>query len=549
MNELFSQGGKGSTGILTNKQAIARKFGVKQNEIVYFAVGVDLGGYKVIYDKTTQRAYSLPTFPVGTTAISLGTNAVLVHSAGSVDLGELAVNREEYITLPGSFATGATLIAKNELLTHTNGKYRWDGELPKIVPAGSTPESSGGIGLGAWVSVGDAALRYELGARGGSGLIGDSFKPATWAGFAGGVDPTGVIDSAAAFNAVYTAGEGNGTAILTPAGTYKVGTNTYEVESDALWLSRDFRGGISVVSSARSTPLQITVGTPDEPVNSGVYGRSGINITAVARGGQHANCIRTTLDNRSTDGNGNPSVYAAGLSYSTALWTAALHGETKHGGGTTIAASIEAASYTDKGTFYGIVLNNTSGNAQLNHPTTGSPITTHPLATAMHVAGSDSRGDAGMWLRGIRFNSGSLRSGGTVLLDESNSMYGYCSASSSSKKSADIFLAGTAPQGIVIQGTYSSGNGIRLGSGIGIAYEDTGAITTKYEKSVTRWGIFNGSTEKVGFNTTSPGLYFNGIKVLGVQQSAIANATAGTEVATINAILAVMRNNGTIARE
>lgn len=60
MNELFSQGGKGSTGILTNKQAIARKFGVKQNEVVYFSVGVDLGGYKVIYDKETQRAYSLP---------------------------------------------------------------------------------------------------------------------------------------------------------------------------------------------------------------------------------------------------------------------------------------------------------------------------------------------------------------------------------------------------------------------------------------------------------------------------------------------------------
>ena len=30
MNEMFSQGGKGSTGILTNKQAIARKFGVSK---------------------------------------------------------------------------------------------------------------------------------------------------------------------------------------------------------------------------------------------------------------------------------------------------------------------------------------------------------------------------------------------------------------------------------------------------------------------------------------------------------------------------------------
>ena len=175
MNEMFSQGGKGSTGILTNKQAIARKFGVKQNEVVYFSVGVDLGGYKVIYDKSTQRAYSLPSGIVsGTTAVSLGTNAVLLHSAGSVDLGELAVSREEYVTLPGSFDTGATLNVKNELLTHTTGKYRWDGELPKTVSSGSTLESAGGTGLGKWVSVGDVSLRTDLANQDGLKLIGKS---------------------------------------------------------------------------------------------------------------------------------------------------------------------------------------------------------------------------------------------------------------------------------------------------------------------------------------------------------------------------------------
>lgn len=173
MNEMFSQGGKGSTGILTNKQAIARHFGVKQSEIVYFSVGVVISGYKVIYDKVTQRAYSLPIgIPMGTTAISLSTAAVLVHSAGSVDLGALAVTREEYVTLPGSFDSGAVINVKNELLTHTDGKYRWDGALPKTVAAGSTPKTSGGVGLGAWLSVGDASLRTELAKENGFGLIG-----------------------------------------------------------------------------------------------------------------------------------------------------------------------------------------------------------------------------------------------------------------------------------------------------------------------------------------------------------------------------------------
>ena len=108
-----------------------------------------------------QRAYSLPAgISAGTTATSLSSAGVLVHSAGSVNLGELAVSREEYVTLPGSFDTGATLNAKNELLTHTDSKYRWDGEFPKTVPAGSTPKSAGGVGIDAWLSIGYATISY-----------------------------------------------------------------------------------------------------------------------------------------------------------------------------------------------------------------------------------------------------------------------------------------------------------------------------------------------------------------------------------------------------
>lgn len=176
MNELFSQGGKGSTGILTNKQAVARYFGVKQSDVVYFSPGTPLTGYKVIYDKESQRAYSLPAdIGSGVTAVSLSPAGVLVHSTGSVDLGALAVTREEYVTLPGSFDTGVTVNTKNELVVFTDGKYRWDGTLPKEVSAGSTPKTSGGVGLGAWVSVGDASLRTNLSSNGGFGLIGTPY--------------------------------------------------------------------------------------------------------------------------------------------------------------------------------------------------------------------------------------------------------------------------------------------------------------------------------------------------------------------------------------
>lgn len=74
-----------------------------------------------------------------------------------------------------SFEQGFNVTTWNEvLLWEEDGDYyRWDGTLPKNVPAGSTPETSGGIGLGAWVSVGDAALRSELASEKGALRIGN----------------------------------------------------------------------------------------------------------------------------------------------------------------------------------------------------------------------------------------------------------------------------------------------------------------------------------------------------------------------------------------
>lgn len=65
-----------------------------------------------------------------------------------------------------SFALGNTISNPNEVLySESDGEYyRWDGSLPKAVPAGSTPESAGGVGSGKWLSVGDAVLRSDIAA-------------------------------------------------------------------------------------------------------------------------------------------------------------------------------------------------------------------------------------------------------------------------------------------------------------------------------------------------------------------------------------------------
>ncbi|EOZ9304835.1 hypothetical protein ACQYD9_004682, partial [Enterobacter hormaechei] len=77
----------------------------------------------------------------------------------------------------GTFQDGATLTLPNQILKDTtDGEYyRWDGSfLPsgKVVPNGSTPGSTGGVGVGAWISVGDSALRSMLASEQGVSMVG-----------------------------------------------------------------------------------------------------------------------------------------------------------------------------------------------------------------------------------------------------------------------------------------------------------------------------------------------------------------------------------------
>ena len=65
--------------------------------------------------------------------------------------------------LSGSFQTGATITARNQTLYDevSHVFYAWGGVIPDggyVVPAGSTPATTGGVGAGAWVNRSDAGL-------------------------------------------------------------------------------------------------------------------------------------------------------------------------------------------------------------------------------------------------------------------------------------------------------------------------------------------------------------------------------------------------------
>ncbi|EPT7080306.1 hypothetical protein ACVR26_001104 [Cronobacter sakazakii] len=174
----------------------------------------------------------------------------------------------------GTFQAGATISLPNQILKDTtDGEYyRWDGPLPKVVPAGSTPASTGGTGVGAWISVGDSTLRSMLASSTGAGLIGTNHRGTLAAdlnaidrrpdGYTGGIDAVLAngrdvdvnVDSSRTSPVVMTSGKmfkGAGGVITETSGKAAI------IRADAYFQSSDIEGltvkDINAVGSVSST--------------------------------------------------------------------------------------------------------------------------------------------------------------------------------------------------------------------------------------------------------------------------------------------------------
>lgn len=109
--------------------------------------------------------------------------------------------------------------------------YMWKGAYPKVIPAASTPASTGGVSASGWMPLGDITLRSQLATAGNPGLVDDTnipvLQPYTGAVLrtqhAKNIDSLnimdfgavgdGVADDTAAFNAALTACKAAGKAL------------------------------------------------------------------------------------------------------------------------------------------------------------------------------------------------------------------------------------------------------------------------------------------------------------------------------------------------
>lgn len=204
----------------------------------------------------------------------------------------------------GSFEEGATANSATDAVWHIDGGqcYTWDGVLPKTVPAGSNPETAGGVWPGAWVSVGDVSLRIDLASNNGSDLISYSGRILTEK-LSDTVDikdfgavPGNAAACTAAMNAaiahIKTQYRGVGTVYISnskESNTPYLFNETIELDSQGLRIIGDSRWGSNIQTTTGVDPAIRVTGSSCEVSNiylttaegvTGVHLQNGNNFTS-----------------------------------------------------------------------------------------------------------------------------------------------------------------------------------------------------------------------------------------------------------------------------
>lgn len=176
----------------------------------------------------------------------------------------------------GDFTTGGTVEAKNEVFSDGADYWRYDGALPFIVTAGSSPTPTG---VGAWINVSDGTLRSQLAAVDSSVLIGgveagDLISRVANVKDFGAVGDGVTDDSAPVLTAIE---ESNGKPVYFPRGEYLINSITVNAEKMVIFgdghKNTAILGGIAQ-NFASGTELTVVSG-----------------ISFIAQNSDTANCI------------------------------------------------------------------------------------------------------------------------------------------------------------------------------------------------------------------------------------------------------------------
>ncbi|OCJ24617.1 right-handed parallel beta-helix repeat-containing protein [Serratia sp. 14-2641] len=119
--------------------------------------------------KTTDRVQGGPNGVINAAPIQLAQRTDALKGG----LNFVTTLSGEDVQFVGSFAEGFTLTNANQALRNSDSTfYVWNGQFDKVVPPGSTPETTGGIGDHAWKDIANLTLRTQVAAIDGLKNIG-----------------------------------------------------------------------------------------------------------------------------------------------------------------------------------------------------------------------------------------------------------------------------------------------------------------------------------------------------------------------------------------
>lgn len=207
------------------------------------------------------------------------------------------------------FTTGGTLTSSDRnkavLWPMADGGdgdwYYWEGALPKVIPAASTPSSTGGVAEGAWRPVGDIQLRAQLASSDdgfgdmlvavkqpydGSVLQTQHNKNSRildlydFNGLPSNADNTSALNSA--LSAINSMGGGllriNIPGVYLISGTITVYANTHIVMDDGVVIRRNYTTGNSMVNLAHNSASNVTISGGEFDGNAQNMGDTAFNI-------------------------------------------------------------------------------------------------------------------------------------------------------------------------------------------------------------------------------------------------------------------------------
>lgn len=125
----------------------------RANKVLTF----DASGRPIVSTPATGSAQDV----LNQLASPTGASLVGYGSRTLADVAEEIVSQVQQIS---TFEGGGEVNTQRDFIysSTTKSLYYWTGVFPKTIPAASTPESTGGIGIGGWDIVGDGILRSEL---------------------------------------------------------------------------------------------------------------------------------------------------------------------------------------------------------------------------------------------------------------------------------------------------------------------------------------------------------------------------------------------------